>query len=126
MFLLLASSTTLYAERFDITANIGQIRYHEASSSLAPTWQKHVWFGLVNPDKTPNCYKYNAEYAISIPQGNETAISLLLSAKMASKQVVITIDDAVKFPNGQWCQLQYITIKVIIQRNSYKFTNKMG
>ena len=109
-FLLLVVANSAIAERFDITANIGQIRYHEATNSLAPSWQTHVWFGLLNPNKSPNCQKYGGEYAISIPKGNETAISMLLSSKMANQKVLVTIDDSVKFPGGQYCQLQYITI----------------
>ena len=109
--MLLGASVGLQAERFDITASIGDIRYHEASSSLAVAWQKHVWFGLVNPDKTPNCQKYAGAYAISIPESNETAISLIVAAKMADRKVVVTLDDDVKFPKGAYCKLQYITVK---------------
>ncbi|MBQ4880540.1 hypothetical protein J8M21_25410 [Pseudoalteromonas luteoviolacea] len=112
--LFLASLTVpqaSYAARFDITADVGQIRYHEASNSLAPAWHKHVWVGLDSPDQNPNCQLFNGQVGISIPDGNEPALSMLLAAKMAGKKVLITIDDEITFPSGKWCKLQYVTIK---------------
>jgi hypothetical protein len=111
LFTLLALPFFSQAERFDITAEIGQVRYHEASNSMAASWKKHIWFGLKNPNKSPNCQQYSGQYAISIPDGNETAISFLLAAKMANKKVIVTIDDSVKFPGGNYCKLQYLTLK---------------
>lgn len=99
------------ADRFDITTTIGEIRYHESENTLANTWQSHVWFGLASPDSTPDCPKYGSQYVIAIPSGNDEALSIILAAKLAEKQVVVTIDDSVKYPNGQYCKLQYITLK---------------
>ena len=99
------------AQRYDITAEIGQVRYHEATNTLATSWRKHVWFGLKNPNKTPDCKLYAGQYAISIPDGNDTAMSMLLAAKMADKKVIVTIDDTVKFPNSNYCKLLYLTLK---------------
>ncbi len=111
-FLAAIVSGTGYAERFDITADIGQIRYHEGSTILAPQWKKSIWFGLKSPDKTPNCKIYGGQYAISVPPENESAISLILAAKMSSSKVLITLDDTIKYPEGSnYCKLQYVTIK---------------
>lgn len=103
---------TCLAERYDITADIGQVRYHEGSTTLATQWKKSLWFGLKSPDKTPDCQIYGGQYSISIPPGNESGISLILAAKMSSAKVLVTIDDAVKYPEGsKYCKLQYVTIK---------------
>ena len=108
---LIVFSSVVNAQRYDITADIGQIRYHEATNSMATSWRKHVWFHLENTLETPDCYKYAGKYAISIPEGNESAMSILLAAKLAGKKVVVTIDDTVKFPSGSYCRLQYLTLK---------------
>ncbi|MCG9598924.1 hypothetical protein L1D15_19710 [Vibrio sp. Isolate25] len=107
----LIASTSASAARVDITGDIGQIRYHETSNSFAPLWRKHAWFEIVNPDVKPNCRQYASDsYAISIPEGNETALTLLLSAKMANKRVMVTLDDTILFPSNGYCKFQYITI----------------
>ena len=114
MLLFLVLSSSVYAKRFDITGSIGLIRYHEASNHLSSSWKKHVWFSLINGDKSPDCPKSwlsDKGYLIAIPEGNEPALSILLSAKMSDKKVIVTIDDSVKFGSGQYCQLQYITLK---------------
>jgi hypothetical protein len=111
IFCLLNLSFSIQATRFDITATIGQIRYHEASNTLATSWKGHTWFSLANPNKSPNCDKYDGEYMVSVPDGNETAIAMILAAKMSGSQVLITIDDAVDFPSTGRCKLQYLTIK---------------
>lgn len=110
-FSLFASAA--HAARQDVTADVGKIRYHEASTTLAPEWRRIVWFTLVNPDKLPAaCVKYGDEYAVSIPVNNEFAVSLLLMAKASGKKVLVTFDDAIKLPNisNGYCQLQYITV----------------
>lgn len=103
-------ATDLHAERYDITANIGQIRYHEAGNTLASRWRDDVWFSLLNPNKQPECTKYGGAFAIAIPAENDEAFSMVLAAKMAGKEVLVTIDDAVKMSGTTYCQLQYITI----------------
>jgi|TARA_B110000240_G_C13185363_1_gene319621 hypothetical protein len=70
--LLLMLSSSAFAQRFDITTDIGQIRYHEAGSVLASTWKKAVWFGLEDSSLNMNCPKYKSKYAIAIPDDNET------------------------------------------------------
>ena len=110
--LFIVTPVICQAERYDITADIGPIRYHEGSTTLAPQWKKALWFGLKSPDKTPNCQVYGGYYSISIPPENESAISLILAAKMSSAKVLVTIDDAIKYPDGShYCKLQYVTIK---------------
>lgn len=105
LFILL--SYTANAARFDITGDIGQIRYHEASSSLSPVWRSEV----INSDGKPNCYSSSSgKYSIAIPENNETALTMLLSAKMANKKVMVTLDDSIRFPSGGHCKLQYLTI----------------
>jgi len=108
---LIVFSSVVNAQRYDITADIGQIRYHEADNTLATSWPKHVWFQLENISQTPDCQKISGKYAISIPDGNDTAMSILLAAKLADKKVVVTIDDSVKFPRGNYCKLSYLTLK---------------
>lgn len=108
---ILILSAPANAARFDITGDIGQIRYHEASNSFAPLWRKHTWFEIVNPDTKPNCYSSSSgKYSVSIPENNETALTMLLSAKMANKKVMVTLDDSIRFPSGGHCKLQYLTI----------------
>jgi len=111
LFVLL--SFTVSAARFDITGDVGQIRYHEASNSYAPQWSRHLWFEISNVDAIPEikCRMYSAtSYAISIPDGNDTALSMLLSAKMSGVKVMVTVDDSQLFPTQAYCKLQYITI----------------
>ena len=112
LLVLLAISFSANATRFDFIADIGEIRYHEASTTLAPNWQKHLWFAVVNASVAlPNCPEYNGYPIISVPDGNPTAISILLGAKLGGKKVSVTIDDAVKFPANERCKLQYITLQ---------------
>ncbi|KPZ73137.1 hypothetical protein AN944_00285 [Shewanella sp. P1-14-1] len=110
---LLASflASDAYAIRYDITADIGQIRYHDVDNTMASSWRGDMWFSLSNPNQQPNCKKYSGKYAISVSKGNETAISMILAAKMSSSKVIVTIDDEVKRAGSVYCQLQYITIK---------------
>ena len=104
-------STSANAARFDITGDIGQIRYHEASNSFAPLWRKHTSFEIVTPNGKPNCYSSSSgKYSVSIPENNETALTMLLSAKMANKKVMVTLDDSIRFPHDGHCKLQYLTI----------------
>ncbi|MFN3018210.1 hypothetical protein ACK1CN_19845 [Vibrio coralliilyticus] len=108
---MLILSASANAARFDITGDIGQIRYHEASNSFAPLWRKHTWFEVINSDVKPNCYSSSpGKYSIAIPENNETALTMLLSAKMANKKVMVTLDDSIRFPNDRHCKLQYLTI----------------
>ncbi|NOH54424.1 hypothetical protein F0266_15900 [Vibrio coralliilyticus] len=108
---ILILSTSANAARFDITGDIGQIRYHEASSSLSPVWRSYTWFEVINSDVKPNCYSSSSgKYSVSIPENNETALTMLLSAKMANKKVMVTLDDSIRFPSGGHCKLQYLTI----------------
>jgi len=107
---VISVSSTVQAQRFDITTDIGQIRYHEASSTLSTSWKQKIWFGLKGPDNFPtNCPKYNDEHLIGVPSGNSEAVSMLLTAKTAGLKVLVTIDDTVKL--GSYCRLQYLTIK---------------
>ena len=99
-------SSGVHAERKDVTGDVGVIRYHVDSGTMAPSWSKGVWFQLLNPSE-PLC----TDNKISIAPSNETAISMLLAAKMANKQIEVTVDDAVKYPANTYCSLQYITIK---------------
>ena len=108
---ILILSTSANAARFDITGDIGQIRYHEASNSFTPLWRKHTWFEIITPNGKPNCYSSSSgKYSVSIPENNETALTMLLSAKMANKKVMVTLDDSIRFPSGGHCKLQYLTI----------------
>ena len=99
------------AQRYDVLVDVGDIRYHEASVTLAEAdWQKGVWFALKNPSLTlSNCAIYNGDVIVSIPDGNDTALSILLSAKMASRKVLVTVDSDVKYRG--YCRLQYITLR---------------
>ncbi len=109
--LLAFFSQSSSATRYDVEAEVGRIRYHEATNMLNTNWSKIVWFELKNPNITlVNCPIYEGGVIISIPEGNDVAISMLISAKMANKKVLVTIDDAVKFPANERCKLQYITI----------------
>ena len=95
-----------FAERQDVTGDVGDIRYHVSEGTLAPHWNEGVWFQLINTDKT-----LCVNGLVSIEPGNETAISMLLAAKMADKQVLVTVDSEVQYPAGSYCRLQYLTIK---------------
>ncbi len=109
---LMSFCNVCFAEKFDITAEVGMIRYAESSQTIDEKWRKHVWFTLVNPDQSPDCPKYQGDYAISVPDGNETAISMILAAQVADKKVRVVIDDDVRFPAGinQECKLQFIDL----------------
>lgn len=98
------------AERFDIAAKIGKIRYHEGSNTLATSWQDFAWISLEQPNASPDCATYEGKYIVSIPGGNNQILTMALTAKMADKQVLVTIDDDVKSPDGNTCKLQYFTI----------------
>ena len=105
LIILILTSSTAFATRFDATGDIGQIRYHVDNGKLAPSWNKTVWFQLKNSNKN-----FCNQNKVSIKDGDEVAISMLLAAKMANKKVMITLDDTVKYPSVGYCLMQYITI----------------
>ncbi|MBA6233515.1 MULTISPECIES: hypothetical protein [unclassified Colwellia] len=105
IILIFISSTALGA-RVDATGEIGEIRYHINEGTLAPAWNKTIWFQLINSDKT-----FCTSNKVSIKDGDDMAVSMLLAAKMANKKVLITLEDTIKYPAGTYCLLQYITIK---------------
>ncbi|KZN48841.1 hypothetical protein [Pseudoalteromonas luteoviolacea] len=110
--LFLVVSPHALADRYDIQGEIGQIRYHEATNTLAPAWKKHTWFTLI-PDPNqpkPNCYVHGGGYTVTIPDGNNTAMSMVLAAKMAKQKVTVTVDDSIVFPSNLYCKLQYVTV----------------
>ena len=102
--LLLVGNSAL-AERKDVTGDVGDIRYHIDNGDLAPTWNGGIWFQIVNASES-----FCNQNKVSIPPGNETAVSILLAAKMAGKKVLVTVDDANLYPSGSYCKLQYITV----------------
>ena len=100
------------ATRFDIDAKIGKIRHHEISNDLSTIWQGSIWFTMNQPSlngASPNCASDYAEYTLAFSPEDKNLLSILLSAKMSSKEVTLTFDDAIKL-NGK-CKLQYLTIK---------------
>ena len=109
---LIVFPSMCFAQRYDVTADIGKIRYHEATSTLSSTWRNTVWISMLNLSVSPvNCKKYGGKYLVSIPADNETALSMVLAAKMANKKVQITLDDPVNYPTSTtYCKLQYVTI----------------
>lgn len=98
-------SVSAYSARIDATGNVGTIRYHSAATTMAPSWQKGLWFQLTDSSK-----QFCTDNKVSIAPDNEAAISMILAAKMAEKRIEITIDDTVKYPVGTYCKLQYLTI----------------
>ncbi len=80
---LFGFSSVSNAQRHDITGKVGQIRYHEVSGTLAPTWVGSFWFHIteIEGGETPSCIKFNGEYAIAVPQNNDTALAMILTAK---------------------------------------------
>ncbi|PAJ71661.1 hypothetical protein CJF42_25510 [Pseudoalteromonas sp. NBT06-2] len=99
-------SNSSFAARVDATGEIGDIRYHVKEGTLAPSWNKTVWFQLINSNKS-----FCTDNKISIKDGDDVAVSMLLAAKMANKKVLVTLEDTIKYPAGRYCLLQYITIK---------------
>ena len=111
-FFLALLSSVCKAERHDITAKIGWVRYHLESNSLSTQWSETVWFGLVSPDRDPDCKKSFEQYAISLPASETTAMSIILAGKVSGAEVLVSIDDLVKYPEGtSHCKLQFITLK---------------
>jgi len=106
LIILILISNTALATRVDATGEIGDIRYHINEGTLAPAWNKTIWFQLINSDKN-----FCISNKVSIKDGDDVAVSMLLAAKMANKKVLVTLDDTVKYPAGKYCLLQYITIK---------------
>lgn len=100
-------SSVSFAERHDVTGDVGDIRYHNSLGTLNPPWNGAIWFQLINPTENNFC----TNNKVSIEATNEIAVSMLLAAKMAGNQVQVTVDDAVEFPVGRYCKLQYLTIK---------------
>jgi len=113
LYVLSVSSIAVHAEQFEIAGDISQIRYHGASYPATPAWNALTWFGLKDPivsfENQSKCNKYSGEYLIVIPKENETAISMVLSAKMAGQEVVVAVDDTIT--SSGFCNLQYIAIK---------------
>jgi hypothetical protein len=105
IILTLISNSAL-AKRVDATGEIGDIRYHVQEGTLAPSWNKAIWFELINSNKS-----FCEGNRISIKDGDDVAVSMLLAAKMANKKVLVTLEDTIKYPAGRYCLLQYITIK---------------
>jgi hypothetical protein len=89
------------------TGDVGEIRYHDASITINSAWKNVVWFELTNVDKA-----LCVNNRVTITEGNDTAISMLLAAKMSSKKITVTVDDTVIHPAGStYCKLQYLSIK---------------
>lgn len=106
----LALSNTVYAVKFDVEGDIGQVRYIDANSTYAVVWRRFIWFELKNTNITANCPKFNGEYRIAVTDGNEVAVSMILAAKMANKRVMVTVNDEATYDTGGYCLLQYFTI----------------
>jgi len=98
------------AAQFEVTGEIGVIRYHEINSTIAPHWVGVTWFTLISRDEElGECKKWNGDPLIAIPEGNINAISIMLAAKMASQKVLITVDDEGLYPSSH-CKLEFITL----------------
>lgn len=112
LLIFLFLSGDAFAKRFDITANIAEIRYHGSTQTLAGSqWQDVVWFSLENLNIEPtNCRKYRNKYGIAVAKGDKDALSIALAAKLAGKKVLITLDDTIRGAHNESCLLQYITL----------------
>ncbi|TVZ40846.1 hypothetical protein P886_0178 [Alteromonadaceae bacterium 2753L.S.0a.02] len=108
-FICLAA--TANAKRYDIQGKISQVRYHEAASTLAPEWHKLVWFTIKDANHNPDCRTNDGEYSIVIPTNNESALSMVLAAKMSDSDILVTIDDSRKITSSNYCVLEYFTIR---------------
>jgi hypothetical protein len=109
MMLIVGSAN---AARFDVDAKIGKIRHHEISNDISTAWQGGIWFTMSQPSlngASPSCATDYSEYTLAFSPTDKNLLSILLSAKMANKEVTLTFDDGIKL-NGK-CKLQYLTIK---------------
>ncbi|ESP92754.1 hypothetical protein [Pseudoalteromonas luteoviolacea] len=110
LFALLIT-TSANAARYDITANVGEIRFHGSTQSTAGShWNGVVWISLENPDKNPNCVKYRNKYAVAVAKGDDSALSIALMAKASNSKILLTLDDSKKMQGDVTCLLQYITL----------------
>ena len=99
------------ATRFDVVADVGEVRHFETTNAISTPMRTHSWFTLINSSQSlTNCPKSSGNPIITIPAGNDSAIAILISAKMANKKILVTLDDAVKFPSTEGCKLQYLTL----------------
>lgn len=96
------------AARVDIQADVGKIRYHEASNTMGAPYQKMVWFALTNPSVTSSCPKFDSEILVILPDSDQAALSMLLMAKAQNRRVWVTVDDASLLLG--YCKLQYLTL----------------
>ena len=101
---LLVGNVALAASK-DVTGSVGDIRYHIDNGSMAPSWNGGIWFQLKEASES-----FCNQNKVSVPPGNDIAVSMLLAAKMAGKQVLVTVDDSELYPAGAYCKLQYITV----------------
>ncbi len=103
-----------FADIHNIDGYVGSIRYHEANNTVWASWSKKLWFKLENPSKEVEKCLYDSSddsqdgYYIAVPEDNETAIAMILSAKMMYSKIQVRINDDQKIHDH--CKLQYITI----------------
>jgi len=108
MLVLLLTVEQCIAARVDIKADIGQIRYHEATNTMGAPYQKTVWFALANPDVASSCPKFDSNILVIFPDTDQAALSMILMAKAANKRVWVTLDDSALMLG--YCKLQYLTL----------------
>jgi len=109
-------SSSIYAARLDIDADISLIRFHESDNTLAPAWTHYSWFTITNVTahsgysntNLANCRLYGGQTQLVFSNENSHIMAALLSAKAQTKRVYVTLEDTVQFDGA--CRVQYLTL----------------
>lgn len=100
---LLAPHAALAAS-FQGTGTVTTIRTHDNTSF--PTTSD--WFSIASFANAGTCGKLSGLVVIKIPDGarGDRMLSLLVAAKLANKNVLVSVDDTIKV--GGYCVLQFM------------------
>ena len=108
---LLFLSLFSHAERFDIETKLGDIRIYDTDNTINVNWRGAGFVVLPGISESPSCAKHTGNYVAAFDASKSEIISLALAAKMADREVIVTIDDSIKYPVGDFCVIQFLTIK---------------
>ena len=110
VFLMLLSGIC-HAQRYDISVNIGGVKIYDTDNTINEPWRGAGFIELPDIAETPNCGKSGTKYIATFSTSKSELLSAILAAKMADKTVLVTIDDTVKYPTGDFCVIQFFRIK---------------
>jgi len=104
---LVLFSGSVNAETGHKKGTVQYIRVHDAMEH--PAWAPPIfWFTLNGVTSAGTCPVWNGNVLFAMD--SEQAMSIVLAAQMAVRDVAIRFDDAKKHSGDHWCKATYITI----------------